>query len=124
MKILVIGGGAREHGIVWKLAQCASVEKVWCAPGNAGIARDAECMPLDMNNVAAAADLAAQLGADLTIVGPELPLVLGIADEFAKRGLLLLGPGTSCRAARRKQSLREGIYGAPRHTDRRRLRNL
>jgi phosphoribosylamine--glycine ligase len=92
MKILVIGSGAREHGIVWKLGQCASVEKVWCAPGNAGIVRDAECMLLDMNNVAAAADLATRLGADLTIVGPELPLVLGIADEFAKRGLPLLGP--------------------------------
>jgi phosphoribosylamine---glycine ligase len=92
VKILVIGGGAREHGIVWKLAQCASVEKVWCAPGNAGIARDVECVSLDLNDVPAAADLAAELGADLTIVGPELPLVLGIADEFAKRGLTLLGP--------------------------------
>jgi len=92
VKILVIGSGAREHGIVWKLARCASVEKVWCAPGNAGIARDVECAPLDVNNVSAAASLAAQLGADLTIVGPELPLVLGIADEFAKRGLTLLGP--------------------------------
>ena len=92
MKILVIGGGAREHGIVWKLAQCASVEKVWCAPGNAGIARAVECVALDLNNVSAAADLAARLDADLTIIGPELPLVLGIADEFAKRGLTLLGP--------------------------------
>jgi phosphoribosylamine--glycine ligase len=92
MKILVIGSGAREHGIVWKLGQCASVEKVWCAPGNAGIAADIECVPLELNNVVATADLAAQLGADLTIVGPELPLVLGIADEFASRGLSLLGP--------------------------------
>ena len=92
MKILVIGSGAREHGIVWKLAHCASVEKVWCAPGNAGIARDVECLALDINNVAAGADLASKLGADLTIVGPELPLVLGIADEFARRGLVLLGP--------------------------------
>ena len=92
MKILVIGSGAREHGLVWKLARCASVEKVWCAPGNAGITRDADCLPLDVNNIAATADLAAQLGADLTIVGPELPLVLGVADEFARRGLTLLGP--------------------------------
>lgn len=93
MKILVIGSGAREHGIVWKLGQCASVEKVWCAPGNAGIAQSTECIALDLNNIAATADLATQLGADLTIVGPELPLVLGIADEFAKRGLAVLGPG-------------------------------
>ncbi|HEX4077022.1 MAG TPA: phosphoribosylamine--glycine ligase [Candidatus Acidoferrales bacterium] len=92
MKILVIGGGGREHAIVWKLARSASVEKVWCAPGNAGIAADAECLPLDVKDPRAAADLAAKIGADLTVVGPEVPLVAGIADEFAKRGLPLLGP--------------------------------
>jgi phosphoribosylamine---glycine ligase len=93
MKTLVIGGGGREHAIVWKLAQSASVEKVFCAPGNGGIAKDAECVPLDVKDVKAAADLAARLGVDLTIVGPEVPLVLGIADEFERRGLKLLGPG-------------------------------
>jgi len=92
MKILVLGSGGREHAIVWKLAQSASVEKIWCAPGNGGIANDSECLALDLGNVKAAADLAEKLGADLTIVGPELPLVLGIADEFARRGLALLGP--------------------------------
>jgi phosphoribosylamine--glycine ligase len=92
VKILVIGGGGREHAIVWKLAQSASVEKIWCAPGNVGIAKDAECVPLDVKDVKAAADLAAKLGADLTVVGPEMPLVLGIADEFERRGLKLLGP--------------------------------
>ena len=65
---------------------------MWCAPGNGGIANDAECVSLDLKSVNAAADLAARLGADLTIVGPEQPLVLGIADEFSKRGLMLLGP--------------------------------
>jgi len=93
MKILVIGGGGREHAMVWKLAQSASVEKVWCAPGNGGIAEQAECVPLDVKDVNAAAELAKRLGADLTIVGPEIPLVLGIADEFERRGLRLLGPG-------------------------------
>ena len=92
MKILVIGGGGREHALVWKLKQSASVEKLWCAPGNGGIANDAECVALDLKDVKAAANLAKKLGAGLTIVGPELPLVLGIADEFAKRGLPLLGP--------------------------------
>lgn len=92
MKILVIGGGGREHALVWKLAQSPSVEKVWCAPGNGGIASDAECFPLDLSDVRAASDLAVKLGADLTIVGPEIPLVRGIADEFAARGLMLLGP--------------------------------
>jgi len=92
MKILVLGGGGREHALVWKLRQSPAVEKIWCAPGNGGIANDAECLALDLSDVKATADLAAKLGADLTIVGPELPLVLGVADEFARRGLLLLGP--------------------------------
>src|ERR1700733_12659249 len=92
MKILVIGSGGREHALVWKLAQSASVEKIWCAPGNGGIANDFECVPLDLKDVKAAADLAEKLGAGLTIVGPELPLTLGIADEFARRRLALLGP--------------------------------
>jgi phosphoribosylamine--glycine ligase len=92
MKILVIGSGGREHAIVWKLRQSAIVEKIWCAPGNGGIAQHAECVPLDLKDVHAAADLAESLGADLTIVGPELPLVLGIVDEFSRRGLAILGP--------------------------------
>ena len=81
MKILVIGSGGREHALVWKLAQSSSVEKIWCAPGNGGIESDAECFPLDLSDVRAASELAARLGADLTIVGPEIPLVAGIADE-------------------------------------------
>src|ERR1700676_1320814 len=92
MNVLVIGRGGREHATVWKPRQCASVDKIWCAPGNGGILNEAECVPIDLNDVAGAAGLATRLGADLTIVGPELPLVLGIADEFAKRGLALLGP--------------------------------
>ncbi len=92
MNILVIGGGGREHAIVWKLRQSPLVKKIWCAPGNGGIAQLAECWPLDLNDVRAAADLAARLKADLTVVGPELPLVAGIADAFSERGLALLGP--------------------------------
>lgn len=92
MKILVIGGGGREHAVAWKLKQSASVSKVWCAPGNDGLALDVECVPLNVKDVRGAADLAARLGADLTVVGPELPLVEGIADEFDSRGLPLLGP--------------------------------
>ncbi|MGH9711915.1 MAG: phosphoribosylamine--glycine ligase [Candidatus Acidiferrales bacterium] len=92
MKILVLGSGGREHALVWKLLQSAGAEKIWCAPGNGGIASEAECLPLDLSNVKATADLAQKLGVDLTIVGPEMPLVLGVADEFSKRGLTLLGP--------------------------------
>jgi len=93
MKILVIGGGGREHALVWKLRQSPLVEKIWCAPGNGGISDEAECLPLaNQSDVKAIADLAAQLGADLTVIGPELPLVSGVADEFARRGLALFGP--------------------------------
>ena len=92
MNILVIGNGGREHAIIWKLRQSTASGKIWCAPGNGGIASEAECIPLDIGDPKAAADLASRLGADLTIVGPELPLVRGIADEFRSRGLVLLGP--------------------------------
>jgi phosphoribosylamine---glycine ligase len=92
MNILVIGGGGREHALVWKLRQSNSVGKIWCAPGNGGISEGAECVPLDLNDPAAGADLAGRLKADLTIVGPEMPLVLGIANEFRARGLAILGP--------------------------------
>jgi phosphoribosylamine--glycine ligase len=92
MKILVIGGGGREHALVWKLRQSARVEKVWCAPGNGGISAEAECVPTNQSDPVAVADLAAKLGADLTVIGPELPLVSGVADEFARRGMALFGP--------------------------------
>ena len=92
MEILVIGGGGREHALVWKLRQSPRVEKLWCAPGNGGIAQDAECLPVDAGNVEAIAELAERLGADLTLAGPELPLVLGAADEFARRCLRFVGP--------------------------------
>jgi phosphoribosylamine---glycine ligase len=92
MKLLVIGAGGREHAIAWKLAQCSSVEKIWCAPGSDGISRDAQCLPLDPADPGSAVKLAARMGADLTIVGPELPLVAGIADAFESEGLALLGP--------------------------------
>jgi len=92
MKILVVGGGGREHALTWKLRQSAGVEKIWCTPGNGGIAQVAECVPADSGCVAELADLATRLGAELTVVGPEQPLVLGIADEFALRNLRLVGP--------------------------------
>src|SRR5580693_4140259 len=85
MKILVIGGGGREHALVWKLKQSARVEKIWCAPGNGGIAEDADCIAVDASDVAELVALAERLG-------PELPLVNGISDAFAQRGWPIVGP--------------------------------
>jgi phosphoribosylamine--glycine ligase len=92
MKILVIGSGGREHGLVWKLRQSPRVSQVYCAPGNAGIATDAECLPAEVKNVESLLALAAQIKPDLTIVGPELPLQLGVVDEFTRRGYRIFGP--------------------------------
>jgi phosphoribosylamine--glycine ligase len=92
MKILVIGGGGREHALVWKLKQSASVEKIWSAPGNGGIAEDAECIAVDASDVAELVALAERIGPDLTVVGPELPLVNGISDAFAQRNWPIVGP--------------------------------
>ena len=92
MKILVIGGGGREHALVWKLAQSPRVEKIWCAPGNAGIAQEAECVATDAGDVQGIVELAAKLGPDLTVVGPELPLINGIADAFAAKGWPIVAP--------------------------------
>ena len=92
MKILVIGGGGREHALVWKLNQSAHVEKIFCAPGNPGISEMAECVPIAVNQVDQLAEYAESQKMDLTVVGPEEPLVLGVVDEFKKRGLKIYGP--------------------------------
>ena len=92
MKILVIGGGGREHALVWKLNQSAHVEKIFCAPGNPGISEMAECVPIAVNQVDQLSEYAESQKIDLTVVGPEEPLVLGVVDEFKKRGLKIYGP--------------------------------
>ena len=98
MKILVIGSGGREHALTWKLRESPQMEEIYCAPGNAGIAPEAECVPVDVSRPQEVLALAQQLKADLTVVGPEAPLVAGIVDEFEKAGLWAVGP--SMAAAR------------------------
>jgi len=98
MKILVIGSGGREHAICWKLSESRSTTALYCAPGNAGIAEIATCFPADVNDPGSLANLAESVGADFTVIGPEAPLVAGVADAFQMRGLRLLGP--SAEAAR------------------------
>ncbi len=92
MRILVVGGGGREHTLVWKLKQSPLVEKIYCAPGNAGIARDAECVSLSVEDLERLADFAEKEEIDLTVVGPEGPLVDGIVDLFNRKGLKIFGP--------------------------------
>jgi len=92
MKVLVIGGGGREHALVWKIAQSSKVRKVYCAPGNAGIARLAECLSISAEDVQALTDWAEKERIDLTVVGPEAPLTMGIVDVFRHRGLRVFGP--------------------------------
>jgi phosphoribosylamine--glycine ligase len=102
MKILVTGGGGREHALVWKLAQSPRVEHLWCAPGNGGIAAEAECVAVESGDVAGLVTLASRLQPDLTVVGPELPLVNGIGDAFAQQGWPIVAP--SRQAARLEAS--------------------
>jgi len=92
MKILVIGGGGREHALAWKLGQSKGVEKIWCAPGNGGIAEEAECAAVDAGDVAGVVALAEKTQPDLTVVGPELPLVNGLVDAFRERAWAVVGP--------------------------------
>src|SRR5438445_4077046 len=92
MKVLLIGSGGREHALVWKLRQSPRVSKVYCAPGNGGIADEAECLPADIKNLESLLAVAHQVQPDLTIVGPELPLMMGVVDEFTRRGWRTFGP--------------------------------
>ena len=92
MKVLVVGSGGREHALCWKLRQSPELSELFCAPGNPGIAELADLVPLSADEVHRLADFAQELGVDLTVVGPELPLTLGIADEFRQRGLPVFGP--------------------------------
>jgi phosphoribosylamine---glycine ligase len=92
MKVLVIGSGGREHALVWKLRQSPRVSQVYCAPGNGGIAEEAECLPADVKSIDSLMAVANQVIPDLTIVGPELPLSLGVVDEFTRRGWHIFGP--------------------------------
>ncbi len=92
MKMLIIGSGGREHALTWKLRESQLMEEIYCAPGNAGIAQEAECLPVDVSRPMEVLELARQVRADLTVVGPEAPLVAGVVDEFERAGLTIVGP--------------------------------
>src|SRR5215469_982885 len=92
MKVLVLGSGGREHALVWKLRQSPRISKLYCAPGNGGIADEADCLVADLKSLDAITALTERLQPDLTVVGPELPLTLGVVDEFTRRGWRVFGP--------------------------------
>jgi|HubBroStandDraft_6_1064221.scaffolds.fasta_scaffold204550_2 phosphoribosylamine--glycine ligase len=92
MKVLVLGSGGREHALVWKLRQSSRIAKLYCAPGNGGIADEAECLAVDLKSLDSMVALGERLRPDLMVVGPELPLTLGVVDEFTRRGWPVFGP--------------------------------
>ena len=92
MNVLVLGSGGREHALVWKLRESQQTEEIFCAPGNPGIAQVAECFPVDLTHPAAMLQLAEEVKADLTVAGPEAPLVAGVVDEFQRVGRRIIGP--------------------------------
>lgn len=96
MKVLVIGGGGREHVIVWKLAQSPKVSKIYCAPGNAGIKEQAECIDVSAEDIPSIVKAAEELNIDLAVIGPEVPLAMGVTDELQAKGIKVFGPNKKC----------------------------
>jgi len=92
MKVLIVGGGGREHALAWKIAQNHNVRIIFCAPGNAGIAKIARCVDIDANDIKGLFNFAKKNKIDLTVVGPEAPLVAGIVDKFEKANMRIFGP--------------------------------
>ena len=96
MKVLVVGGGGREHAIRWKLAQSEKVDKIFCAPGNAGIAKVAECVAVGAEDIDGICGFAKENDIDLAVIGPEVPLAMGIVDELEAAGVKTFGPNKKC----------------------------
>ncbi len=116
MKILVIGGGGREHALVWKIAQSPLVEKIYCAPGNPGIASLAECVNIAVDDLDELLRFSLEKGIGLTVVGPELPLTLGIVDRFQEAGLWIFGADRLAAQIEGSKSFSKDLmakYGVP-----------
>lgn len=116
MKVLIVGGGGREHALAWKINQSSRVKKIFCAPGNAGIAQLAECVDIKDSNIPAIVDLVRREKIDLTIVGPEAPLVAGLVDTLEKEGYPVFGPRQRAAEIEGSKVLAKDImykYGIP-----------
>ena len=116
MQVLVIGGGGREHALVWKINQSPKVEKIFCAPGNAGTGKIAENVPIGADDIQGLLEFALQRKIGLTVVGPEQPLVMGIVDLFEKKGLRIFGPNARAAKLEGSKSFSKDLmkkYGLP-----------
>ena len=116
MNILVVGGGGREHALVWKMAQSPQVEKIWCAPGNPGIAQLAQCVAIAADDIDGLLTFALDQDIDLTVVGPEAPLTLGIVDRFRAAGLTIFGPSKAAARLEGSKGFSKDLmakYGIP-----------
>ena len=112
MKVLVVGGGGREHALCWKIVQSPLLTGLWCAPGNAGIAEVATCEPVAAEDVAGQVALARRLGIDLVVVGPEAPLTLGLADALRAAGIACFGPSQAAAALEGSKSFTKQVADA------------
>jgi phosphoribosylamine--glycine ligase len=116
VRILLVGGGGREHALAWKIAQSPLVEHLWAAPGNPGIARHARCLDLAVDDMEGLAGFALGHGVDLVVVGPEAPLVAGLADHLRSRGLAVFGPGRRAAAVEGSKAFAKALmarHGVP-----------
>src|SRR5262247_1054537 len=119
MKVLVIGSGGREHALVWKLAQSPLLSRLYCAPGNAGTAEQAENVPIRADDIASLLAFSRDAGIDFTVVGPEYPLALGIVDRFRQAEQAIFGPTRQATAIESSKVFAKslmakyGIYTAP-----------
>ena len=116
MKVLVVGGGGREHALCWKISQSPLVEKTYCAPGNAGISRHAECIDIGVGDFDSLAQFVREESVDLTVVGPEQPLCEGITDFFEEEGLLIFGPSKAAAELEGSKTFSKDLmkkYGIP-----------
>ena len=117
MKILVVGSGGREHAICWKLKQSPRLSQLYCAPGNAGTSRLGENVPIDSDDIGRLLEFAASRQIDLTVVGPEAPLVAGIVDQFEAAGLLITGPVSDGGPARGQQGFCQRLHAPAGYPD-------
>ena len=116
MKVLIVGGGGREHALAWKVSHSSRVSRIYAAPGNAGIAQIAECVPIKAEDLSGQLSFARDNAIDLTIVGPEAPLSMGIVDEFMKAGLRIFGPTQKAAALEASKKFAKDLmkkYGIP-----------